>query len=293
MCRAEREASETDKVKLGALRIEVRDYRLHKDTADHQASEYSRQKNSLKPGECLIVEDFAGRYIVCNDIEMTQKSFFARVGVPDLILVKYWRDEEGGELKSETYDFFSKTEEKDDFHYVRSCWLYLLNNTEELDAFHTVRIWSDGGPKHFKIRRSIFLFSVLQDAYAKTFIWNFFQSCHGKGPCDGHTGVIKRKMKLEARKGNSIQNDREMFEFAKENVKSQSFFLQIDRNKEYDCGTFKKGIHCFFEFSFSGVGVIKCRSLSGVGEYETQLVSAIDGESIPPNFKQVNMDTTD
>eukprot|EP00732_Lithocolla_globosa_P002254 Lithocolla_globosa_v1_NODE_1429_length_2580_cov_31.909307.p1 type:complete len:642 gc:universal NODE_1429_length_2580_cov_31.909307:1952-27(-) len=293
-CIVERAVRDEKKKKIEKLKKEIAEYRSHKVTADHQAAAYSLDKSlqKLNDGECVICKDFAGRFIVSNEISMSQKAFFARVGVPDLILVKYWKED--GKIKSETYDFFSETEEKDDFHYVRSCWLWLLNETNELDDFHTIRVWSDGGPKHFKIRRTIFFFSVLQEKYGKKFIWNFFQSCHGKGPCDGHTGVIKKKLKLEAKKQNPVMTDYDMYEFAKEHVKSQSFWLEVDHKQDYDCKTFKDGIKKYFEFSFDGIGEILCRERSGNGPFIRQKIEAIEnGDYIEYHPKQVVMDLSD
>ena len=123
------------------------------------------------------MEDFAGRFIVKTDLELSQKDFFARFGVPDLVLYVYFK--KGGQLKSEAFDILSKKDEKEDFPYLRSAWLYLLNSGF-LDDFHIIHVFSDGGPKHFKIRKSIFFFSLLDTYYPQKFIWNFFQSCHGK-----------------------------------------------------------------------------------------------------------------
>lgn len=124
-CLAEKNLSEETEEKLQQLREEVKDYREHKEVADHQAAELSRRKNALKEGECLVVEDFAGRFLIKAELELSQEDYFARKGVPDLILFVYYR--EGNEIKYQSFDIISKRSEKDDFGYVRSAWLHLLN----------------------------------------------------------------------------------------------------------------------------------------------------------------------
>ena len=49
----------------------------------------------------------------------------------------------------------------------------------------TVKIWSDGGGKHFKISLNIGTIKVIQDEYDGTdWVYNFFSSYHECNVCD-------------------------------------------------------------------------------------------------------------
>jgi hypothetical protein len=165
-CKVEKKNS-----RIKELRQEVTDYLEHKEIAEHQAAAMRTAKQNLGPGECLIVEDFAGRFLVKSALELSQNDYFARVGVPDLVVCVYFK--EGTEIVSKTFDLLGTPKEKDDFFDLRSAWLELLA-LPFFDDFKKITIWSDGGPKHFKIRKSLYLFSLIDSSYPQEFEWNFF-----------------------------------------------------------------------------------------------------------------------
>jgi len=149
---------ENNKEEFAQVRKEIEEYEEHKAIADHQANMFVKAKEELKEGECVVVEDFAGRFLVKAVLQMSQEDYFARKEAPDLVLFAYYRNEKG-EVVFKSFDILSKVAQKDDFAYLRSAWLHLLNQGDFFDRFHTIKIFSDGGPKHFKIRKSIFFFS--------------------------------------------------------------------------------------------------------------------------------------
>ena len=226
-CPLEQQLKEEEREGLDKLIDAVKDYREHKKIADHQAKKMQELKDALVPGECLVIMDFAGRFIVQACLEMSQTDYFARVGVPDLVLYVYYREKTGGELKTMCFDLLSKAKEKDDYCYVKAAWLHLLNNETIFDNMKIIHIFSDGGPKHFKIRKSLFMLSLLNAYYPQTFRWHFFQSCHGKGPCDGHTGMLNMLLKREVLQGGFLQTDRDLFDLFTLKNKATTRFLEI------------------------------------------------------------------
>jgi len=142
-CPKERGADREIKEKLADLRQKVEEYKEHKEIADHQAGELVKMKENLKDGECLVVEDFAGRFLIKADLQLSQEDFFARKGVPDLVLFAYYK--QNGKLTYKSFDILAKASEKDDFSYLRSAWLTLLNETSFFDQFKKIIIFSDGG----------------------------------------------------------------------------------------------------------------------------------------------------
>lgn len=56
-------------------------------------------------------------------------------------------------------------------------------------------VWSDGGPAHYKCKRTIYMFGELQFKYGVPITWYFFASHHGKSLCDSHTGLCKQHIK--------------------------------------------------------------------------------------------------
>ena len=135
-CAAERSLDEEKKEKFKSLRADVADYLEHKEIADHQAGAMRKAKEELKDGECLVIEDFAERFLVKADLELTQNDYFARFGVPDLVVCVYYKEQ--GETTCEIFNFLAKTKEKEDFYFLREAWMTLLD-TPLLKKFQTIK----------------------------------------------------------------------------------------------------------------------------------------------------------
>ena len=57
----------------------------------------------------------------------------------------------------------------------------VLRKKEENAVLPTrVKLWSDGGPAHFKMYMQLWFMAAMGVKYGLTFWWCFFQSCHGK-----------------------------------------------------------------------------------------------------------------
>jgi len=280
-CTAEKKSEHKDKIK--ELREGVAEYVEHKEIADHQAAEMRTAKQNLGEGECLIVEDFAGRFLVKAALELSQNDYFARVGVPDLVVCAYYMV--GKKIVSKTFDLLANTKEKDDFYYLRAAWVELLAHPF-FEKFKNIKIWSDGGPKHFKIRKSLYLFSLIDAAYPQEFEWNFFQSCHGKGPCDAHVGYLKNLLKKEVLRGEIINDETDLeLLFREKALKAEIIKVAVNRD-EVDCSEFRQGIRKFYCFGFDGAGRVKCFRKSGDTEFILQTVTSKAENFLPVHYKQ-------
>jgi len=121
--------------------LELEQLQNHQQIAQHQQIKFKTQRDSLTTNQCLIVQDFG--------------KFYTEEGkISDLVLVFYYRDEQGI-VRWQYFDHFSK--EKQNFYFVRAVWHRLLSSTQ-LSSFQEVIIWSDGGPAHFKIAKTLYFF---------------------------------------------------------------------------------------------------------------------------------------
>lgn len=68
--------------------------------------------------------------------------------------------------------------------------------------------------------------------------WHFFATCHGKGPCDGIGGTVKRivgKASLQRTVDNHIITPLDMFKYCTENIKKIDFlFCSMQNIKEIE-----------------------------------------------------------
>ena len=92
------------------------------------------------------------------------------------------------------FDWFSPHTVSNNSLFVRDALRGLLLGEQGIVAqygFRGLHIFSDGGPKHFKLRRTIFYIWELCQELNIPIRYHFFCSCHGKCECDGHYGVSK------------------------------------------------------------------------------------------------------
>jgi len=130
----------------------------------------------------LVTQDFS---------QITYEGGFTQ----DLIVCIYTHSKSGKDGLNRVYrHFVGEVGNKNDISFVVGCWKILLEE-KRFFGMDNVNIWSDGGPKHFKISANIRFLLSLQTAIPET-IWtyNFFPSYHGCSVCDGVASHIKQQL---------------------------------------------------------------------------------------------------
>ena len=78
--------------------------------------------------------------------------------------------------------------------FVAGAWKALLDSNW-FNEIKTVKIWSDGGPKHFKISANMKLLLTIQHVTPSVDWWyNFFGAYHGCSVCDGVAAQAKASL---------------------------------------------------------------------------------------------------
>jgi len=154
--------------------------------------------------------------------------------------------------------------------------LYLFDQTHELDNFNELLIWSDGGPQHFKIKKTSNFFSFLRGKYNKGIEYHFFASNHGHSMCDSHTGVGKQKLRREERSSQIQTKDLDAIADSYSQLKATTVFKlpPIDKTDTVSLSRdiLSEGIKKFHEFRYLSNGSVECRIESGVGPIVVQTV---------------------
>ncbi len=99
--------------------------------------------------------------------------------VQDLIICKYsYNKNSSDKLDREYRHFIGEVGDKNGINFVVGAWLTLVEANWFNDAT-VVKIWSDSGPKHFKISANMKFLLALQHAKSEvTWIYNFMESKH-------------------------------------------------------------------------------------------------------------------
>ncbi len=111
--------------------------------------------------------------------------------IQDMILSVY-----SSKLKEPHYYHFIGGEKNvsNNIRFVIIAWIQFMKM--EILKETDIEIWSDGGPKHFKISSTMYLFSYLANIYkSKQWRYHFWPANHGHSVCDAAASHLKTAIK--------------------------------------------------------------------------------------------------
>lgn len=86
--------------------------------------------------------------------------------------------------------------------------------------------FSDGAVSQYKNKKNFINLSYHEEDYGLKAEWNFFATSHGKGPCDGIGGTVKRLARRHCLQHPNvvIKTAEELYSWADKNIKNIKFF---------------------------------------------------------------------
>lgn len=145
---------------------ELKEKKEHQELLSIQIGAFRRDKKLLSAGKLknsiLIVQNF-------SLLEIQQAHQYQ-----DLIIWIYFYDPQSSTgLSWKTFHFLpSEANVSNDISFVAEVWNYLMS-CSFMETVETIYIWSDGGPKHFKMTGCLKLFHDLRVKWKKSIIYNF------------------------------------------------------------------------------------------------------------------------
>eukprot|EP00112_Aurelia_sp_Birch-Aquarium-sp1_P009177 Seg2032.1 transcript_id=Seg2032.1/GoldUCD/mRNA.D3Y31 product="hypothetical protein" protein_id=Seg2032.1/GoldUCD/D3Y31 len=91
---------------------------------------------------------------------------------------------------------------------------------------HTIHYFSDGFAGQYKNCKHFLNICYYQEDFTMQYIWNFFATSHGKSPCDGLGGTVKRlaaKASLQRPVQNNILRAEAMFQYCNKEIHGIKF----------------------------------------------------------------------
>lgn len=186
----------------------------HKFIAVEQLKHSASLKSSLKKGEYIVQLDFSENMTFKIQNE-SQSHYWNRAQATLHVCVIYYLGE-NNVIEHFSYIIVSDVLKHDSvFVYatIKSLIAELKARFKDVDQ---ITYFSDGAPAHYKNRSTFSILSYHYRNFGVKAKWNFFATAHGKGPCDGLGGTVKRKVYHENLKQdteNQIKNAEEMFKF--------------------------------------------------------------------------------
>lgn len=78
--------------------------------------------------------------------------------------------------------------------------------------------FSDGSSAQYKKRKNVKNVALHEQDFGVKAEWHYFASCHGKGPCDGVGGTLKRMAARASLQGALIRNAKELKDWADRSI---------------------------------------------------------------------------
>lgn len=198
--------------------------RKHHYIAKAQSAYVRSIKDSLQPGNVVILMDFAENYsFVVQDAVQGQHWNNSQVTLHPFAI--YYK--EGDELKCLSVCVVSDHLQ----HNANAVHTFISTVVSHLkNHIHIERIFyfTDGAASQYKnCKNLVNLCHHMHDFQVKA-EWHFFATSHGKSPCDGIGGTVKRlvaRASLQAATTDQILTPAEFFAWAVKNIHGISFFF--------------------------------------------------------------------
>ena len=185
-------------------------------------------KDQLQIGEFLIVGDFLENY--CFVLQDAAQGFHWNNSQSTIHpFVAYYRTldatNEKTELHSLSYVIISDCLTHDTVA-VYAFQQKLIDHLKQVLPVRKVYYFSDGAASQYKNRKNFLNLAHHFEDFGVEAEWHFFATSHGKGPCDGVGGTVKRlaaRASLQRPDAEQLQTPEQLFQWAKSNIPQVTF----------------------------------------------------------------------
>lgn len=204
----------------------------HNFIAKEQAAYLRELKEKLKKHEFIVIVDFAENY-----------AFVVQEAAPGF----HWNNDQatvytvviyykiGNELNHHSMVIISDCLSHDAIA-VHLFSGVIINFIKSLSSeVHKIFFFSDGAPQQYKNYKHFINLSYYEEDYGINTEWSFFATAHGKGPCDGIGGTLKRmaaRASLQLPPHLQILTPIELFEWSSKNL--QNINIRFSKIEEYN-----------------------------------------------------------
>jgi cell division septum initiation protein DivIVA len=173
-----------------SFRAEIKIFRVHLSRMKAQFHAIKNIKMNLQAAEVLCQMDFAENY-VCSYAAEVQSAYFAKPSVTIHPCVIYFRNEDE-ELMHQSYVIVS--DEKN--HRASTVVSFLEHLVPKIKSLvpnlRCINYLSDSPTSQYRNKIILNLIAEHQMKFGTAATWIYTEAGHGKGPCDGIGGTVKR-----------------------------------------------------------------------------------------------------
>ena len=300
---------QTDRSNLVSLTVSIEEFictatdmfdslRQHHFTAKAQSGYISSLKESLSQEEAIVLLDFAENYsfIVQDAVQGYHWNNSQATLHP---LVVYFRTEE--ELQFLNFCIISDCLKHDTTTVHAFISKLIPELRKKLPLIKKLIYFSDGAASQYKNYKNFTNLCHHNHDHGLDAEWNFFATSHGKSPCDGIGGTVKRlvaRASLQATTQGHILTPGDMHEWACDNIPGVTFFYvsaeevsanaaKVDLESRFAQASTLSGTrshHCFVPTSETELNM---KRLSADSHYTVASISTQSPRAEIISFKQL------
>jgi hypothetical protein len=237
------------------------EFQPHWDLITKQYKYYRLCKQTLKPGEIMITQDFSF-FIKGDKLYQDQNSWFSKSTFGWFIVCVYYRKRENGPLLRRYHTFIGDASQ--DSKFVQIAWKSMIDNHGLLDNTTKVIIFSDGTAKHFKCCNTLYYFATLKNTTLLQHLeYNFFPTAHGKGPSDMKAAQGKGYCRRALKKGTVFDKETDYLQPLQkmgDDTTTEILTVQIQEASNVVQARTIAGSRKLHHFTFDQNFVIKCKN---------------------------------
>lgn len=215
---------------INTVKQELDQFICHVERVKSQYKEIKTLKENLPKDEVLVQMDFAENY-TCKSHAEVQSAYWNQTPVTLHPVVIYYQ---GQNNKLEHKSIVVVSDELS--HSTSTVCTFLDSLIPQIKEIcpnvRYLHYWTDSPSSQYRNKTIFDLVAKHRNLYGVSARWNYFESGHGKGPCDGLGGTVKRMADEAVRRGAVvIQDSKEFFDWAVNSSMKEVKFLFVGKEE--------------------------------------------------------------
>ena len=196
----------------------------HSYIAKAQSKYLKTRKENLDDTTVILLCDFAENFTYVIQDEIQSYHWTQNQATIHPIVMYYKADDT---IMHKSFCFISNELHHDTAMVYSIQKMFLTHIKRHFPKVTKVEYFSDGCAAQYKNRYNFANLCMHMQDFGLNAEWNFFATAHGKSPCDGIGGIVKRATAVESLKRtriNQIITPEEMYKFCQNYFTEISFF---------------------------------------------------------------------
>ena len=208
---------------------EMIEFKMHAERVTEQYEQMRLLKQTLPASHVTVQVDFAENY-VCSYADEVQSAYYSKEQVtihPSVVHFNKANPAEASSLLSHKSFVIVSDETSHTSGTIFAMIKELVPKIKELvPSLETIHYLSDSPTSQYRNANMFNITSLHKQLFDVSATWQYFESGHGKGPCDGVGGAIKRNADLAVKKGKLIRTAREFYNWGVEQYEQSQSLIE-------------------------------------------------------------------